>query len=207
MLDPDHVTKNAVDLFSCMSDSLLKSYVHLIQYCLTNMWKVETLVFSFLHPHTSFFFHFFFFVPSAFGSPLVYHCPLMYCWSAPWYVHFASLFYIIICIYSLIYFILWHITYIILSYFAHLVFSGNYLLESRNSGKKTPIKTPVLWRPKNSRKFSKLIFMRLSHGARRWDEGVPPGVWVALGRGSTLGRGWDLPLISVAPPAHLRRSS
>ena len=66
MLDPDHVTKNAVDLFSCMSDSLLKSYVHLIQYCLTNMWKVETLVFSFLHPHTSFFFIFF----SLFLQPL-----------------------------------------------------------------------------------------------------------------------------------------
>ena len=52
---------------------------------------------------------------------------LSYCLFASklWYVHFASLFYIIIYLYLSIYFIIWCNTYVILSYFACLATIGD----------------------------------------------------------------------------------
>lgn len=87
------------------------------------------------------------------------------------YVHFASLFYITIHCYLLIYFILEHCTNVILSIFACFTFSRNNLSESESEEKKDASRDLFSGAQKNARKSRKLFLNQISHGARRGSGG------------------------------------
>ena len=74
------------------------------------------------------------------------------CWRA-WYVHFSSLFYIIIYLYSSIFFILWCNTYVILPYFACFAIIGDSSARARNQLEKYLSRYQTSEAPKIPEKF------------------------------------------------------
>ena len=89
--------------------------------------------------------------------------------------HFASLFFIIIYLYSLINFVLGYFTYVILPFFCMFCIFGRFICQSSESARKVPIKTPDVRSSENSRKIQEILFSEISHGVKRAHGGETAG--------------------------------
>ena len=88
-----------------------------------------------------------------------------------------------------------------LCYFTLFFMFCNYwgcICQSPESAGKVTVKIPDVQSSENFRKIRRIIFWEISHGAKRAHGDELQGAGVTPCRGSTLGRGWDPPLVPVA---------
>jgi hypothetical protein len=105
-----------------------------------------------------------------------------------WYVHFASLFYIIIYCYSLIYFIFRDDSYVVSSVFTCLMIIGELAVRVRILLEKRPSRHHISEDQQFQENTQKFIFHRKTEVARRRGQGEPPGAHTTRWRGPALGR-------------------
>jgi hypothetical protein len=104
-----------------------------------------------------------------------------------WYVHFASLFCIIICCYSLIYFTFRDDTYVVSSIFTCLMIIGGFATRVRILLEKRPSRHYISEDREIPEKYQKIIFYQKTDVARRRRE-EPQGGHTTRGRTPTPGR-------------------
>jgi hypothetical protein len=92
--------------------------------------------------------------------------------TAGWYVHFASLFCIIIYCYLLIYFTFRDDTYVVFSVFTCLMIIGGFAARVRILLEKGPSRHHILEDQKIPEKYSEIMFRQKTEAARRRERGT-----------------------------------